>query len=272
MFKLFNRRHKRLSIEGDSIFIDNSNDNIGKAEEMETVFKLTQPVPEIKVYENNQLIRLYRIDTVSTNSNLTGQFLHSSIRVLDNSAVMIDGVISKSDTSLPKWTDQDYEAVRFQPFFLSNANEKNIQLIGKGLFDRGLHFSGTVTPTTVRCVCICDNCRQSFSLQHFHAGFSELQYFYSTNSKETLLVPYGAIANMPTQLQETIDLAILKKLESLLPTFLDGHFRYFNSFKCPHCLTSFIDFEKFPEMRPKEYYGNTLLNQKPKKWTDQTGS
>ena len=272
MFKLFNKRNKRLTIQGDSIFIDNSNDNVVKAAELNTVFALTEATPEIKVYENNQLIRLYRIDTLNANSNLTGQFLHSSIRMLDNSAVMIDGVISKSDTSFPKWTNQDYEAVRFQPFFLSNANDKNIQLIGKGLFDRGLHFSGTVTPTAVRCICVCDNCSKSFSLQHFHAGFSEIQYFYSTNSKETLLVPYGAIANMPTQLQEIIDSAKLNELESLLPTSSDGHFRYFNSFKCPHCLISFIDFEKFTEMRPKEYYGNTLLNQKPKQWTDQTGS
>jgi hypothetical protein len=272
MFKLFNKQHKRLTTQGDSIFIDNSNDNIGKAAEVEIVFVLTEAIPEIKVYENNQLIRLYRIDTLIANSNLAGQFLHSSIRVLDNSAVMIDGVISKSDTSFPKWTDQDYEAVRFQPFFLSNANDKNIQLIGKGLFDRGLHFSGTVTSTAVRSICVCDNCTQSFSLQHFHAGFSEMQYFYSTHSKETLLVPYGAITNMPTQLQETVDLATLNKVETLLPKSSDGDFRYFNSFKCPHCLTAFIDFKKYPEMRPKEYYGNTLLNQKPKQWADQTGS
>ena len=272
MFKFFNRRYKRLSIQGDSIFIDNSNDNLGKAAEVDTVFGLTQPTPEIKVYENNQLIRLYRIDTLNTNSNLAGQFLHSSIRILDNNAVMIDGVLSKSDTSFPKWTDDDYEAVRLQPFFLSNVNEKNIQLIGKGLFDRGLHFSGTVTPTTVRCVCICDNCKQSFSLQHFHAGFSEVQYFYSTDSRETLLVPYDVTANMPTQLQETIELTALKEMENKLSKSSYGDFRYFNSFKCPHCLTAFIDFEKYPEMRPKEYYGNTLLNQKPKQWTDQTGS
>lgn len=272
MFKLFNRRHKRLSIEGDSIYIGNSCDNVGKAAEVEIVFVLTEATPEIKVYENNQRIRLYRIDTINANPNLAGQFLHSSIRVLNNSAVMIDGVISKSGTSFPKWTDQDFEAVRFQPFFLSNANEKNKQLAGKGLFDRGLHFSGTVTPARLRCVCVCDNCLQSFSLQHFHTGFAEMQYFYSTNSKETLLVPYSAIANIPAPLQKIIDLAALKEAERFLPTSSDGHFRYFNSFKCPHCLTKFIDFEKFPEMRPKEYYGNTLLNQKPVQWADQKSS
>src|SRR5438093_3797335 len=187
MLKPFTKRHKQVVIQGDNIFIDNLKDNIGKAIELETVFKLTQPTPEIRVYENNELVRSFCIDTLNTNSNLTGQFIHSSIRILGNGAVMIDGVISKSETSFPKWTDEDYEAVRLQPFFLSNANSKNVELIGKGLFDRGLHFSGTVTPTTVRYVCVCDNCKQSFTLQHFHAGFSEVQYFYSGNSKETLV-------------------------------------------------------------------------------------
>jgi hypothetical protein len=272
MFKLFNKRHKRLIIESDNIFIDNAKDFAGKVAEVDTVFHLTEPTPLIKVYENNQLIRQYRIDTLNTNSNLTGQFLHSSIRILDNNAVMIDGIISKSDTSFPKWTDQDYEAIRLQPFFLSNAYDKNIELTGKGLFDRGLHFAGTVTPTNVRCVCICDYCKKSFSLQHFHAGFSELQYFYSTCSRETLLVPYDAISDMPTQIQTTVDPATLKEIESKLPKTSDGDFRYFNSFKCPHCLSAFIDFEKYPEMRSKEYYGNSLINHKAKQWAQQTGS
>lgn len=272
MFKLFNRRPKRLIIEGGSILIDNSPDNIGREIEIETVFKLKEPRPEVCVYENNELIRQFRIDTFHSNSNLTGQFLHCLIRILNNSAVMIDGVISKTSISYPKWTDQNYEAVRLQPFFLSNANDKNIELIGKGLFDRGLHFTGTVTPSNVRCVCICDNCKRPFSLQHFHAGFSEVQYFYSTNSRETLLVPNGAINGMPAQLHERIDLATLKEAENQLPHSADGSFLYFNSFKCPDCLTPFINFEKYPEMRTREYYGNTLINTTPKLWTHGNGA
>lgn len=267
MFNLFKKIPKRLIIQDESIFIDNSNGNIGKVAQFDKVFRLTEPRPEIKVYENNELIRLYRIDTLIANPNLAGQFLHSSIRILDNSAVMIDGVLSKSHTSLPTWTNENYEAVRLQPFFLSNENNQNLQLVGKGLFERGLHFSGTVTPTTVRCVCICDDCKRSFSLQHFHAGFSEVQYFYSTESKETLIVPYGAISNMPVQLQKIVEVATLKEVESKLPKSSDGEFRFYNSFKCPYCLSPFIDFSKFPEMRTKEFYGNTLLNHKAKQWT-----
>ena len=140
MFGLFTKRHNRVNIQGDSIFIDNQNSNIGKAIELETVFKLTVPTPEIKVFENRNLVHTFRIDTLQTNKDLTGQFLHSSVRVLSNSAVMIDGIISQSDKTFSKWTDNDYEAIRLQPFFLSDKNDNNIQLKGKGLFEHGLHF------------------------------------------------------------------------------------------------------------------------------------
>lgn len=270
MFKLFTKRPDRIDIEGDSIFIDNQNRNIGRALEIDTVFRFANPTPEIKVFENQKLVRTFRIDTLQSNSNLTGQFLHSSIRVLKNSVVMIDGIISNNETTCPEWSDNEYEAIRFQPFYLSNKNENNILLMGKGLFERGLHFSGTVTPTGVRNICICDSCSKSFTIQHFHSGFSELQYFYSTDSKETLIVPYGSIENLPTQLQKTIDKSILQSVESKLPkpSNNEGTFNYYNSFKCPHCLIPYIDFEKYNEIRPTEYYGNTYINQATKQWTD----
>ena len=270
MFGLFTKRHNRVDIKGDSIFIDNQKENIGKAVELETVFKLTIPTPEIKVYENQNLIHTFRIDTLQINPDMRAQFLNSSIRILSNSAVMIDGIISKSDTNFSQWTDNDYEAVRFQPFYLSDKNDNNNTLKGKGLFERGLHFSGTITPSGVRNICLCDSCNLSFTIQHFHSGFSELQYVYSTDSTETLVVPYGAIENLPTQLQETIDSKTIGIIESKLPKPSNniGTFNYYNSFKCPYCLTSYIDFEKHKEIRPKEYYGNTYINQKIKSWTD----
>jgi hypothetical protein len=105
--------------------------------------------------------------------------------------------------------------IKLTPVFnLSQAipENNNTESIGKGLSERGLHFSGTVTPSNVRCICVCDSCKQSFSLQHFHAGFSDAQYFYSTNSKETLVVPYYAILNMPTQLDANINLTTLSEV------------------------------------------------------------
>lgn len=268
MFGLFDIRFKRIDVKGNSIFIDNQKENIGEALELETIFDLTIPLPEIRVYENKNLIKTFRIEALNSNPDLTGQFLHSSIRVLANSGVMIDGIISKSKTSFAQWTENDYEAVRFQPFYLSDKDENNFALKGKGLFERGLHFSGTITPRGVRNICVCDICNLSFTIQHFHSGFSEIQYFYSTDSKETLIVPYASIDNLPTQLQPTIDSNKLEILEAKLPKTSNefGKFRYYNSFKCPHCLTPYIDFEKYKEIRPQEYYGNTYINIKVKQW------
>lgn len=270
MFGLFTKRHNRIDVKGGSIFIDNQKENIGKALELRTVFELATPIPEIRVYENQRLIHTFLIETLQSNPDLTGQFLHCSIRILANSAVMIDGIISKNNTSFPNWTDHEYEAVRFQPFFLSDKNENNIACKGKGLFERGLHFGGTITPAGVRNICVCDSCNLSFTIQHFHSGFSEVQYFYSTDSKETLIVPYNVIENMPTQLEPTINNGNLEIIERKLPKPSNalGTFNYYNSFKCPHCLTPYIDFEKYKGMRPKEYYGNTYINQNPKRWAD----
>jgi len=270
MFSLFKNNTSRVKIEGNNIFIDNKGSNIGKSRDIDFVFELSQPIPEIKVFENEDIVRCYKVETLSENSDLTDQFLHSSIRILRNSAVMIDGIISGSKVSCPGWTDKNYEAIRCLPFFLSNKAEVNEQLIGKGLFERGLHFSGTITPSSVRNICICDGCNYSFSIQHFHAGFSEVQYFYSSDSAETLIVPYGAIANLPSQLQNDIDDSILESIESKLPVPGNGvgAFRFYNSFRCPNCLSAFIDFENNREIRPGEYYGNVHINKKPKYWPE----
>jgi len=72
MFGPFNKRNKRLNIQGNDIFIDNSKNNIGEAIEIEPIFRLTQPTPEIKVYEDEELINIYKIETLYTNPNLTG--------------------------------------------------------------------------------------------------------------------------------------------------------------------------------------------------------
>ena len=68
MFGLFTKRHNRIDVKGDSIFIDNQKENLGKAFELETVFNLTIPIPEIKVYENKNLIQTFHIDTFNFSS------------------------------------------------------------------------------------------------------------------------------------------------------------------------------------------------------------
>jgi hypothetical protein len=268
MFQLFGKRQERVVISGQSLNIDNRGNNLGAPIDLDHVFEFGEKTPVIKVYENEELTRSYTIEVLEHNADLTGQFLHSSIRILPGSAVMFDGIISKNRIHYATWTDQEYEAIRLQPFYLSDKNAENEKLAGLGLLARGLHFGGTVTPSGVRCICICDKCRTSFTLQHFHAGFSEVQYFYSEDGQETLVVPYDAMPGIPKQLQQDFDQEVLEEVESMLPdpTHGKGKFRYYNPLKCPHCKAQFIDFERLPQIRPSEYYGNTLINVGSTRW------
>jgi hypothetical protein len=268
MFRLFRKNTRRLVISGNNLLIDNRDKNLGVPVEEGHVFTFGEFEPAINIYESGILIRTFIVQTLESNPDLAGQFFHASMRILPNSAVMIDGIISGSKTGHPEWSDRDYEAIRFQPFYLSDKNDENAKLVGLGLFARGLHYAGTVTPTGVRCVCVCDNCNLSFTLQHFHAGFSEVQYFYSGDAKETLVVPYGVIDDMPKQLQQEVDPETLKRAETKLPDPVrgEGRFHYYNAFICPHCLAPFIDFDRNKKIRPGEYYGNTLINVRPTHW------
>ena len=256
---------KRIKIKGNNIYIGKPGICGKKDEEYLGVIIFENPTPTINVYENNTQIRIFDIETLTTNPNLTGQCFHFSVRLLENDAVMIDGVISKQKDKCPNWQDNDYEAIRLQPFFLTTADHATSKgIIGKGVFERGLHYSGTITPTTVRVICICDNCNKSFTVQHFHAGFSNSQYFYSDDSKQTLIVNYGEIENLPSQLQKVIDDETIADVEKKLPkpTIGTGSYRYYNSFCCPHCLNPYIDFQKNKQIRPNEYYGLKYINDK----------
>lgn len=256
---------KRIKLKGNDIYISKPGLFGQKAEEYLGVLSFHKPTPTINIFENNKPLKTFNIETLTTNSNLTGQYFHISIRLLENDGVMIDGILSKQNDKHPEWQDSDYEAIRFQPFFLTTADPTTSQrIVGKGVFERGLHYSGTVTPTSVRVICICDNCNKSFTVQHFHGGFSDSQYFYSDHSKQTLIVPYDKIKNLPTQLQNEIDEKIIAEVEAELPkpTKGKGSYRYYNSFCCPHCLSPFIDFQKNKQIRPTEYYGLKYINEK----------
>jgi hypothetical protein len=252
---------RKIKITGTDIHVNNG--LLNSAIEKEHVFRFESNQPTLRVFEGKQLLRTFNIVALTENPNLTGQFLHCSIRILDNDAVMVDGIISENSEQHSDWKSADYEAIRFQPFFLNSSEHKNSKLIGKGLFARGLHFSGTVTPTGVRTICVCDHCTNSFTLQHIHAGFSESQYFYSTDGKQTLVIGSSQIPNMPTQLQDSLDERSLEEIERQLPnpTIGNGTYKYFNSFKCPHCGEPFIDFNNNQNDRTNEYYGYRLINQ-----------
>lgn len=249
---------KRIKVDNNNICINNLDDALRNISfEITPVIKFNESSPEITIFEDNKIVRKFSIEPLKSNPNLNGQYLHSSIRINSNSSVQIDGIISNSSSEF----DKNGEGIRFQPFFLSDKEEENQKLKGLGMFDRGLHYSGLVSPTNVRLICSCDECKKSFGVQFFHAGFAEVQYFYSSNSKETLIVPYdNKLGPVPHQTQKDFDENLLIEIESKLPTTIDGKFEYYNSFKCPHCFADFINFRNNKELRQKEYYASYYIN------------
>jgi hypothetical protein len=183
-------------------------------------------------------------------------WFHLSVRVHQNLACQIDCLVSEKE----KYDEKDFaqgkiDGIRFQPFFISGAKVDNAGFQGKGLFERGLHFSGTITPGNVSLSCICDKCEKNFRIKSFHAGFSNLGYFYSESGSQTLVVS-SYIDSAPPAMGKP-DFEKLAKLEAQLPLAKDGtSFKYKNSFRCPHCGSAYIDFERFPKQRESEYYGN----------------
>ncbi|ROH96240.1 hypothetical protein [Chryseobacterium daecheongense] len=249
--------HQRIEFRRNEIHIKNHPlyAGVGATDTKEVL--LEGAIPEIKIYENGKYLRTYKIEPKDSNPDLNNQIFDCEVRVHPDFSVQIEGAVYKNKDQEKK------EYIRFQPFYLSNKNEKNEALFGRGMFARGLHFSGYISSGDIRLICICDVCEKSFSVDFYHAGFSDTQYFYSSNSMETLMVTYGDIENMPTQLQENIDENILGEVESQLPKTFDGTFTYYNSFCCPHCHSPFNNFEKFKADRPKEYYAHFYLNKTP---------
>lgn len=229
----------RVTFKGNDIFITNNAQTTYQDIEIRPVLQFKSNTPVITVYENGYPYRSFMIEPKTGNENLGGQYFHASVRVNANSSVQIDGIISKTETG--GYDENNYEGIRFQPFFLSDKNDRNKALEGKGMFQRGLHYSGLISSGNIRLICICDSCLQSFSVEFIHTGFSDVQYFYSENSMETLFVRNGAE----------------------LPEFEHVKFRYYNAFKCPNCGSNYIDFENNKEIRPGEYYANYYLNQQP---------
>ena len=198
-------------------------------------------------------------------------YIHLSVRVHDNLACQTDCLISKSkEIASDAFQKLEVNGIRFQPFFLPGAKVSNSEFKGKGLFHRGLHFSGTVTPGNVSLSCICDECKKCFRINSFHAGFSNLGYFYSESGKETLVVSSYAKGSPPAL--GKVNIEEVQELEAKLPKAKDGTtFSYLNGFRCPHCGANYIDFRAYPEQREREYYGNVFYGEPTTKYEEKSG-
>lgn len=204
---------------------------------------------------------------MSSAFNDGARFFRMSIRVSQSFAVQPDGILTAQESDDAQMAYKNgAKGIRFQPFLLPESSGRNADLMGRGLFVRGLHFSGTVTPGNVSVMCLCDNCRRSFRLQSFHAGFSDAVYFYCSGGCHTLVVDSGE-EDAPPVLGKANAVAVTN-FESRLPNCQEcrGDFRYMNPLHCPHCKHPYIDFVQYPEEREREYYGNFLYGDSPQRY------
>ncbi len=183
-------------------------------------------------------------------------FCHFSIRLNRDYGCQIDCVITDGKNVIDGMgmSVENY-AIRFQPFYINTPNKPEELMPGRSLFKRGLHIAGYVTNTNVMLSCVCDYCKKSFLLRHFHAGFSGVGYFYSDSGKYTLSVS----GNVPESFipPSCPSISEIENVEGKLPTAPDGtSFKYFNSFKCPHCSEVYVDFESHREQRQLESYAS----------------
>lgn len=251
MFKLFKKKENpllRVLVNG---------------KEVSSITKEELPVEKSPSMKCGQGSRIEFIDseghyTAHDLGNNSGWF-HFSVRVHPNLACQTDCVITDSK----QFDENSFKqgkavGIRLQPFFLSGSTTDASIFVGRGLFKRGLHFSGTVTPGNTILSCICDDCRKSFLIQSYHAGFSNSGYFYSSSGKYTITVSDRIEGSQAALSDPNKD--ALSKLEGMLPKAPDGTaFSYLNPFRCPHCSAPYIDFKKYPEDRAGEYYGNYFI-------------
>jgi hypothetical protein len=188
-----------------------------------------------------------------------GRCLHMSVRVGPTFAVQADCVATeRRDENSREAFLRGATGVRFQPFMLPEFKGDTSDMAGRGLFFRGLHFQGSVTPGNVSALCLCDHCRKSFRLQSFHAGLADLAYFYCSGGPHTLIAS-SHIEDAPPMWGKA-DMTSVARFEGRLPKCSDcgGSFGYLNPLLCPYCREPFIDFKRHPQEREKEYYGNHL--------------
>ncbi|TCV91104.1 hypothetical protein EC912_1146 [Luteibacter rhizovicinus] len=190
------------------------------------------------------------------------RFFHMSVRVGPSFGVQPDGILTEQRNDDPQEAFKNgAKGLRFQPFLLPESSGFPGDAAGRGLFYRGLHFSGNVTPGNVSLMCVCDGCSQSFRLQSFHAGFGNLVYFYCSGGPHTLTASSNE-EDAPPVLGHA-DPDSVTRFESHLPDCSEcgGLFRYMNPLVCPHCAQPFIDFPAHPDDRGREYYGNYIYGE-----------
>jgi hypothetical protein len=138
---------------------------------------------------------------------------------------------------------------------------------GGGLFERGLAIQGIVNPGTVRYSVQCEDCFGGFTFRAYHAGMSEIEYFYCDKSSQPLAISIydplmdfkrPGVGSKPDEFTPA-DIASarerIRQIEArLIKSDAGGDFQWLAPFRCPHCSHPLIDFRNNLFRKAWEYY------------------
>lgn len=247
-----------VKIDGTGIYIDSNAFFQWKAAnilmpqyEFNDVISLSTKEPTIYLYEDGVKTREFVLQTEG-DEDFTGKYFLISVRLgmqgnPEVPVAQIDGFVS--DTPEDRKMTMNDIGYRFEGHFLASGGDaaelRREMNRGQDLPMKALKYQGYTTPSNVRLVGICPECKKSFC---FH-GYS----FYMAQSD----VAYS---------DDGLDCCEIQAYNIDVDTWVyevEGKtFRYYNSFNCPHCGTPYIDYKKYPENKVFGVSGCVLLGRK----------
>ena len=97
---------------------------------------------------------------------------------------------------------------------------------------KGLKYPGYTTPSNVRLVGVCADCSKSFTFHGYAVYMAQEDVAYSDDGLDVCAIPAYDID------PDTWSFEAGGKT-----------FRYYNSFRCPHCGAAYIDYENNHDMK-----------------------
>ena len=206
--------------------------------EYKGVIALTEKQPTIHLYENEELVQDYVLQ-VQKNEDFSGKYFLMSVRLhlgnrVNIAVCQIDGFVADTNEDV-KFTIE-HVGYRFEGYLLKAgghlAKKAYDEQRGKDLYAKGLRYPGYITSSNVRLLGVCPACGKSFVFHGYNYPHAQCEPAYSEDGLDTY---------------EIADPTIDKETWSVEK---DGKiFKFYNSFNCPHCKESYIDYKKYPDMK-----------------------
>lgn len=234
-----------VSVQGSIIYLNSRSyinwkqSNLDKPEFSFTgSIPLTEREPVITLADDGDVACRYCLQT-EEGEDFTGKYFNLSVRIFPFKgnnvlAAQVDGFISDD----PEDTEFNTSKIGYRmEGYIMNYGGNDAEFVrslikGNDLVAKGLKYQGYTTPTNVRLVGFCPECKKSFTFHSYACYMIQNDVAYSDDGQQSCTFFYP----------EKIDKDVKFEFEGIT-------YRYHNSFCCPHCGEPYIDYRKNPEMK-----------------------